>query len=164
VTSSYRLQGSSPGQLANGEHSVTMSRIAAAAVPFGRGVCLRGEPADVPEQGGLPASAEDITARFRGISVYDEAHGSGGYTLHDPMRLVRKGVVLVEVEGAPDEGQAVYCRFIQGAGGNGLGVFRANADATGGSGSDPTAALVPRAVFCEAPPFPGRAWVRINLP
>lgn len=130
-----------PGALATAEPCQKISRIAAGAIPFGRGVSRRATPADTPEQVGLPAASADVTATFRGVSVRDESRKPGvGYEVGDPVGVLRQGVIYVEVEETVVDGESAFCRFQSGAGGSVLGRFRNDADTA-------SCAAVPTGVF-----------------
>jgi hypothetical protein len=129
------------GQILNAEFAQKISRIAAGAIPFGRGVSRRASPADTPEQVGLPAATGDVSATFRGVSLRDESRKANtGYEVNDPVGIGRKGVFVVEVDEVVLDGEAAFCRHASGAGGTTLGRFRNDADTA-------TATAVPTGVF-----------------
>jgi hypothetical protein len=146
------------GMVADESPAVRWTRLAAASIGFGIGACKRSTQADDSDECAGPTQATDVTARFRGITLRDETRKNGtGYESGDPVVLLRRGLVWVEVEGAVTEDGDVYCRHTANGGNTVLGKFRADADTT-------NAALVPSAKFRSTTAGAGLALIELNLP
>jgi hypothetical protein len=135
------------------------------SVPFGSGVC-RDErqtltPAGTAVTGKfarLPRVSGDLaTGIFQGILLADTSrqYSSGGHPANEPARILRKGRVLLYVEGTVTEGQQLYCRYTVN-GSAAVGQFRADADSS-------KAAAVP-VYTLEARTGAGLVLCEINIP
>jgi hypothetical protein len=113
---------------------------AAAALPFGVGVCAAGTGSNKCR---LPRVIADVnTGLFLGITCAETAREPsssstpGGYksgASRDVVSIAEMGHVWVAVEGTVTEGQQLFCRYAAGTGTQ-LGAFRADADsATAGA-------------------------------
>lgn len=158
VQTSYALDKALglPGCVADTYPSGKDSKLAVAAVPFGR--CVVRRAAETAEQCNLPSASTDVTARPRGISVLDATRKPGtAYEANDAVTYLRKGRIWVEVEAAVAVDGDVFVRFAAGAGGTALGAFRGDADTA-------TAVALPTAKFLTATSGAGLALVEVNLP
>ena len=110
-----------------------MSYAAEVRIGFGRFVGLG---TDKAEQVLLPAAATSITSELlkRGVALQSHARENAqdglipGYEISESVSVMTKGGVFVECEEAVVETDVVYVRFVAGAGGTELGIFRNDAD------------------------------------
>jgi hypothetical protein len=146
-----------PGLIADTMPSnVSDSKLAAAATGFGLAVCRRASPADPVSSAAPPNATADVSARLQGIALRDETRkNTTGYETNDPMRVLRRGRVWVNVEGSVTADAQAFVRFASGAGGTVLGSFRADADTA-------TAVAAPGCYFRTS--GTGLQLVEINLP
>jgi hypothetical protein len=148
-----------PGDVADCADTVKDTKISKFAGQIGFGLFLtkRAAQADGVEDCGPPTATADVTARPRGFSVRNQLTKPGGYELNEPVTLLRKGVIWVQVEAAVAQDGQVFARFAAGAGGSVLGSIRGDADTA-------TAVAIPGAVFRSSTSGAGLAKVEINMP
>lgn len=121
VNHSAAVAGALFGRVSEGGRE---SRLAAAVIPFGTFVVQRASPADGPDQCANPAASADVTARLRGIALYnDTARGSGnganggyGYEVNQGVTYLRRGLVWVRCESAIAQDVDPFVRFATGTG------------------------------------------------
>jgi hypothetical protein len=91
-----------PGDVADCADTVKDTKISKFAGQIGFGLFLtkRAAQADGVEDCGPPTATADVTARPRGFSVRNQLTKPGGYELNEPVTLLRKGVIWVQVEAA----------------------------------------------------------------
>lgn len=105
----------------------------------------------------LPTVTGDVTNAFEGFSVrqeYREAN-SQGYSNLEPVSVLRRGYIWVEVEGAVTEEGAVYARTAANGGNTQLGAIRGDADSA-------NATLIPNAKFVTSTTAAGLAIVEVK--
>jgi hypothetical protein len=148
-----------PGDLVDaGADALTISRAAAAAVPFGKFVSRRATPADTDEQVGPPEVSASVTARGKGFARRDQMRkNTTGYEINDMVAILRSGRMWVECETAWTDGGDVFIRFA-GAG-SGLGSVRNDADT-----ANAVALLNGACKFVGSGGSAGLAMIEINLP
>ena len=130
-----------------------LSRAANDAIPAGRLVVRQAEG-----KCKLPVATGEITGGTAlGVAMYDALRAAAPYAINDMVPVIHGGRVWVKVEEAVTEGGAVFVRFASGAGGTGLGAFRASADTA-------TAVALPGAVYRSSASANGLAIVELNLP
>jgi hypothetical protein len=96
---------------------VRESRLAAAAIPFGTIVCQRAAPADGTDQCANPAATADVTARLRGIALYNDTARNGfGYEINQGVTYLRKGLCWMVCESAIAQDVDPFVRFAAGTG------------------------------------------------
>lgn len=121
------------GQIYDLSSSIKSSKAAEGRVLFGRFV-VRGT--DKGLQCKLPGAALDITSLKAKLGVALQSHANEnlqdglapGYEDKKPVSIMEKGKVYVEVEEAVTPDSDVFVRFVAGAGGDQLGIFRTDAD------------------------------------
>lgn len=95
----------------------TESRLAAAVIPFGTIVCQRASPADGVDQCANPAASADVTARLRGIAMYNDTARNGfGYEVNQGVTYMRQGYCWVVCESAIAQDVDPFVRFAAGTG------------------------------------------------
>lgn len=105
----------------------------------------------------LPAAAGDVTNSFEGFTVrqeYREANPQG-YSNLEPVPVMRRGYIWVEVEGAVTEEGAVYVRTAASGPNTQLGAVRGDADSA-------NATLIPGAKFVTSTTAAGFAIVEVK--
>lgn len=101
--------------------STIVSKTAAAATKFGRGVYTA---AATPNVAAVPTSTA-TAARLVGVTVEDRTKASqAGYAAGDQMRVLKKGCIRVYFETDMADLGTVYCRIITDTDGSDLGQFR----------------------------------------
>ena len=129
-----------------------VTKAAADPIPFGRYVVFTAEGTCE-----LADSLAEITANDGGVALRDDSKPSGaGYAVGDPVRVLVRGRVWVEVEQAVAQSNPAFVRAVA-AGAEQQGVFRADAD-----GADAVAA--PNTNFFLGSTGPGLAVVSLNVP
>ncbi len=129
-----------------------VTKAAADPIPFGRYVVFTAEGTCE-----LADSLTEIAQNDGGVALRDDSKPSGaGYAVGDPVRVLVRGRVWVDVEQAVAQSNPAFVRAIA-AGAEQQGVFRADAD-----GTDAVAA--PNTNFFIGSTGPGLAVVSLNVP
>ena len=113
----------------------------------------------------LPFTAAQITGLTSlGFAAHNQAHeqarnsaNNPGYEFQSEITILNKGRIYVEMEDAFTPADAVYIRFVTGAGGSALGAARTDADTA-------SAALLGSAVIRNAGSAGDLAIIDINKP
>lgn len=147
------------GDIVDALPTETISRIAGAAVPFGKFVSRRATPADGDEVVGPPEVTGSVTARGKGFARRDQMRkNTTGYETNDIVAVLKKGRMWVDCETAWTDGADVFIRFAV-PGSTGLGSVRNDADT-----ANAVALLDGRCKFVGSGSGAGLAMIEINLP
>jgi hypothetical protein len=129
-----------------------VTKAAADPIPFGRYVVFTAEGTCE-----LPDTLAEVTGNDGGVALRDDSKPSGtGYAVGDPVRVLVRGRVWVEVEQAVAQSNPAFVRAVA-AGNEQQGVFRADADGT-------DAVATPNTNFFLGSTGAGLAVVSLNVP
>lgn len=143
------------GMIADTGDTDEVSRVAQATITPGRLVVWHTGDADNVVR--HPVSSAEVTAQSIGIARLDVTSLNNPYLAGDMLPALREGRIWVVTEENVTPLSPVFVRFAAGAGGTGLGAFRASADTA-------TAVALPSCRFCTTALAGALVEVQINLP